>query len=388
MGDSWERVFFGSLERDGTGDDDGDGLHDAAEYGIGTDPTREDTDGDGEIDLEEYVYGSDPTDPTVQWEPHRPDEPSLPSAGEAPLRDFKLTGSEFADPDGDAMLLADWQISRTSDFETLVFDRRIENGTSVTLPLGVLEPSTEYFMRTRYWDVEGLPSEWSNVLELTSADGYPNDADGNGVDDTYQVDGFTDVNENGVDDVTEGMCNLFDAEGNNVIGFRSALGTIRCFTSLGGRNLPADELPEGQMPYGMFAFVVEGLPVDPMNPARIEVEVYLPAPMKRKAWYKFDEGENRVVDYTNSVRFNDRRVSVMLTDGGRGDQDGVVNGIIVDPSGPVLPPAEDDDDDEPVAGGPQGAPAAPDGEGGGGGLGWPLLGMLALLGGRRMRKAA
>ena len=43
MDDNWELQNFGTLLRDGTGDYDGDGLTDLAEYEAGTDPTRPDT---------------------------------------------------------------------------------------------------------------------------------------------------------------------------------------------------------------------------------------------------------------------------------------------------------------------------------------------------------
>jgi hypothetical protein len=40
MPDAWERTHFGNILRDGTGDRDGDGVTDGAEYIGGTDPTN------------------------------------------------------------------------------------------------------------------------------------------------------------------------------------------------------------------------------------------------------------------------------------------------------------------------------------------------------------
>lgn len=40
MDDNWEIAHFGNLSRDGTGDFDGDGMSDLAEYLAGTDPTN------------------------------------------------------------------------------------------------------------------------------------------------------------------------------------------------------------------------------------------------------------------------------------------------------------------------------------------------------------
>ena len=40
MADDWEMAYFGDLSRDGSGDFDGDGLSDLAEFRAGTNPTE------------------------------------------------------------------------------------------------------------------------------------------------------------------------------------------------------------------------------------------------------------------------------------------------------------------------------------------------------------
>ena len=60
--DEWEFERFGGLDRDGTGDADGDGLADLAESRAGTDPLSPDTDGDGLPDAWEVAKGLAPTD--------------------------------------------------------------------------------------------------------------------------------------------------------------------------------------------------------------------------------------------------------------------------------------------------------------------------------------
>jgi hypothetical protein len=62
MIDSWENAHFGNLNKDGTGDSDGDGLTDWEEFIAGTLPLNPDTDGDGVKDGVEILLGSDPTD--------------------------------------------------------------------------------------------------------------------------------------------------------------------------------------------------------------------------------------------------------------------------------------------------------------------------------------
>ena len=63
VADEWEFRNFGSLDRDGEDDADGDGLSDAGECAAGTDPNVADTDGDGIPDGWEAANRLDPLDP-------------------------------------------------------------------------------------------------------------------------------------------------------------------------------------------------------------------------------------------------------------------------------------------------------------------------------------
>jgi len=64
MLDAWEIEHFGNLARNGSSDEDGDGLSNLNEYLAGTDPNNHDTDGDGAPDGWEVDHGFDPLDGT------------------------------------------------------------------------------------------------------------------------------------------------------------------------------------------------------------------------------------------------------------------------------------------------------------------------------------
>ncbi|MGD8883071.1 MAG: S8 family serine peptidase, partial [Desulfobacterales bacterium] len=63
MPDAWEQLYFGDLTRDGTADEDDDGLIDLHEFENSTDPNNADSDSDGLTDGDEvHTYGTDPND--------------------------------------------------------------------------------------------------------------------------------------------------------------------------------------------------------------------------------------------------------------------------------------------------------------------------------------
>jgi hypothetical protein len=389
MSDEWETFYFGDLSRNGMDDGDGDGLTDIEEYQAQTDPTAWDTDEDGANDGEELFYGSDPLDRNDVWTAHRPAQPVIDDSEVVALRGGHIgTIGDYADPDGDPLAASEWQLSTSENFDDLTFSRSALGTVVLEIPAGTLAKSSSYWARTRHVDTTGMPSEWSQAKLVDTADAFPNDADGDGVDDTYQVAGFADTNGDGVDDRDQGMCNLYDAEGRSIVGFSTSDGSIRCFTSLGSADIPDGAQYADQLRYGMFAFAVDGLDVDPQDPATVQVTLHLPeAPSAASGWYKYDETNHVVTDHSAYATVNGTRMILTLVDGGAGDQDGVVNGVIIDPSGPALvanaPPPTDEVEDD--AGG-NGKPPADDGGGGGGGGALDGLALLALAEALRRRR--
>jgi hypothetical protein len=124
-----------------------------------------------------------------------------------------------------------------------------------------------------------------------------------------------------------------------------------------------------ELPYGMFSFRIDGLRVDPENPARAVLRVHLPesnaGPL---TWYKFDPATGDLFELPGGVSLQGRTAFVELVDGGPGDFDGVVNGVIVDPSGPGIPPAAESDEEIVVS------------SGGSGSIGLVMPGLMAVAG--------
>ncbi len=383
MPDVWETALFGSLANNGTNDSDSDGLTDQEEYTYGTDPGRDDTDGDSQTDGDEVAGGSDPRDPTSTSVASSPNQPVVADERKADLASYELVPvNDYLDPDGNPLAFAQWQIATDYQFTSIVFDRQIDGAISMMLPMGVLNPGETYYLRTRHFDSNNTPSPWSDSATLVADTVYPNDADGNYINDDYQVAGNPDTNNNGIPDQDEGICNLYDAQGGNIVGITSDAGDVRCYTSISNSVASNTNLePDSEVPLGMFSFRVDGLPVDVNNPAAVDVTVYLPeAYSTDSGWQKYDEATGEFSDFSSNVTFSGNTATVRLVDGGAGDQDGTVNGVIVDPSGPVVlaaaPPVT------PPVTPPTVPPSSPlpaaSGGGGGGALG--LIGLLSLTG--------
>jgi len=246
------------------------------------------------------------------------------------------TSAAYFDPDGASFDASEWQISRNSGFTDLVFSQRISGKTDANISAGILAPSSSYWVRTRHFDVTGAVSAWSEQRLFSTASTYPNDADGDGVDDAYQVSGFADANNNGITDVDEGICNLYDAQTFSIVGLESEQGDIQCFRSVSSASLDASARPGTTFPYGLFSFRIENLRADPAQPVTVSVKVHLPErPDGEIAWFKTGPGDSAPVEYAGNVTFDGNTAVIELTDGGAGDFDGIVNGTIVDPSGPA-----------------------------------------------------
>jgi RHS repeat-associated protein/uncharacterized repeat protein (TIGR01451 family) len=92
--------------------------------------------------------------------------------------------------------------------------------------------------------------------------------------------------------------------------------------------------PGTKLPYGLFAFDVTGVAPG----AVAQVEMVLPAGATPDSYFKQDPGTGHLsrfdFDGQTGAVISGNRVILHLRDGGRGDADGLANGVIVDPGGP------------------------------------------------------
>gem|GEM_PF-1470534 len=353
--DDWEIAYFEGTSRDGAGDFDGDGLTDLAEYEHKTKPTFIDTDWDGYTDGEEVICGSDPILHSDTPESHRPSKPVFTEdtdTTDVSLRYHLFKADTYSDPDGDSLFSSEWQISADVSFseDKIILHKTLELGTGIlveesdlllfTMSETLFLADKDYWIRVKLTDSTGLSSVWSDPLTFFTVMENPYDLDVDGIDDQYEAGQDTDTNTNGVNDSEEGILAVSDAEQGKTTGVSINNGTLSGLTSLSTADLPDGILGGIQMPYGLFSYRVDGLtPGEEVN-----ITFYFPEAIPSDAgWYKYDSADGDIYDYTENISIDGSKVVLTITDGGPGDEDGLANGIIIDPSGPVF--AQDTDTD-------------------------------------------
>ena len=372
------------LDTDGDGignnadtDDDNDGMPDAWEeqYGLNpfVDDSSDDLDGDGISNIDEYIAGTDPTEPAVN---NTPDQPVLSSPTHG-LTDVSLTPAlqtdSFSDPDtGDTHAKTQWQVSKESDFSSLLLDKTSTSHlTSLRVPKFILDEGTTYYWRVRFYDNHSAASDWSEDCSFTTIT-TSNDKDSNGIRDDKEVDSTVDLDGDGTSDIYQSDIKCVKTEvGDGEIGVSfkdsATVSSIESIESIDPDTIFDTANKPEDMPFGLISFKLK---VDNAGDTA-EVIVYLSeAAPSGTIWHKYDL-INGWQDYSAHATFSgDRRsVTLQLKDGDYGDADGVVNGIIVDPSGPAVPPTSGGDTggDSGSGGGTGGGSGTSGGGGGGGG---------------------
>ena len=325
-------------------DDDNDQMPDAWEIQNGFDPLTDDAaadaDGDGRSNLDEYLAGSDPMVPQDNFEP---DTPTLTAPANQQMVELTpvLKTNAFQDPDsGDFHAATRWQIFRESD-DVCVFDITSEYSlTELQIPKLILDGNKNYSWQAMHYDNRGTPSEWSGNRSFTTRVDSE-DSEGNGIPDDQEVDSPADLDGDGIWDADQDTikCVKVDEGKSLGISFKDSNNVVKIESISAERQDDNQILSDtsGSLDYFPFGLINFKLVMNqPGDSAEIKIYFSEPAP-EGSRWFKYDPIEATWTDYTGQTDFSaDRRsMTLHLEDGGDGDADGTVNGIIVDPSGVV-----------------------------------------------------
>ena len=316
-------------------DNDGDGIPDDWEVRFGLDPLADDADGDidqdGISNRDEFRASLEPDDPGLGAAPQRP-ELLFPVSDARVACNPLLDAGVFSDVDGDAHIATQWQVedSATGDILLDVVTDRWLN--LLRVPLLLLPGDGAYGWRVRFFDAGGRASAWSARAYFTTQ----------AADDDLDGSGISDDQEGGVVQapVTHASTSpTVTCEPTQLVAESEAVvAEIEQMALIDPVELEIDETTPDRLPSAMLAYKL--VLHQPGQRALVTISLSDPAPIGA-TWIKYD-AVNGWKDYSHHAAISaDRQsVTVEVKDGGYGDADGVVNGIIIDPSGlSPAPPA-------------------------------------------------
>jgi hypothetical protein len=216
----------------------------------------------------------------------------------------------------------------------------------------ILDTDEKYYWRALFIGDENQILKVTQQYDFTTIEaGQTSDTDSNGLPDHQEIaDDGIDMDRNGVNDyLQDDMLCVKNASGPGQIGLKvdSSHATLVSLKSnenhIFSSSLNAPEMTS----MGIISFKLHLEDGETM--AKVTVYFSSPAPEGAR-WFKYDN-ELGWQEYEAALFSEDRRsVTITLVDGGAGDEDGIRNGVIVDPSGLGFPNQTTQNSGSPVVG--------------------------------------
>jgi hypothetical protein len=123
--------------------------------------------------------------------------------------------------------------------------------------------------------------------------------------------------------------------GTGAATFLTDYGVVTKATAVDEATLPMTGKPNVTFPHGLFSFTISDIPVG----SSVTVTLTLPSEVPEGTEYWKYDAVQGWVEMTSLMGDDDgdNVLTLILTDGGPGDGDGMANGVIVDPGGPGVP---------------------------------------------------
>lgn len=105
----------------------------------------------------------------------RPNAPAVssPATGATSVTETPtLSASSYFSPAGNSFFSAQFQISLSSTFATILHDSGERQAMTYSIPSGVLAVNTKFYVRVKVKDIAGLISDWSTISNFTTKSTY------------------------------------------------------------------------------------------------------------------------------------------------------------------------------------------------------------------------
>jgi hypothetical protein len=255
------------------------------------------------------------------------------------LASVELTVGAFtgADSGGDHQE-TEWRVTRSDDDLCVLNTISSTCLTAITVPAIMLDENTEYYWQARFVDSNGIESGWSRAAYFATGDSQT-DTDGNGINDAQEVDGSVDLNQDGLPDAEQAIVRSIVLPGTGQpIGLDiEASETVMAVLYM--EAVDAESLFENVKTKKTLTSLIN-FKLEVAEPGDIAVVTvrFAETVNPKFKWMKLNPITGELIDYSAYCQLSsDRRsMTIELVDGGFGDDDGVANGIIVDPAGMEL----------------------------------------------------
>ena len=266
---------------------------------------------------------------SLKWQ----DPPYIPTSSLAVLTSNSIKINFNIEYDGGSIISNRGLVYSLSSTPTLS-NNVIQSGSgdgSYQITIEDLSPGTTYYIRS--FAINSIGTTYGTEQIITTPDATDNDSDGieNSIELNAPYSG--DGNNDGIQDSQQANVGSFIS----IAGSYITVQLISCDSLLKLENYIRTENGNFEFPFGVISFTA------PCSEAQVKIYYHNVNDLSLFT-YRKEIVDGRWIDYEDSefsietIDGNQVAVATLtLSDGGIGDSDGIVNGMIVDPGGPAIP---------------------------------------------------
>jgi len=223
------------------------------------------------------------------------------------------TSNDFTPSELSSLFKTQWQISSQMDFSSLNLDTTKTSPLSIlNIPTGILENSTTYYWRVRYYADHNYPSEWSTTFSFTTQTDTPNDNNSNGIPDDQEIIKEIDLDGDQMNDLLQSELKCLNSfTGNNSLCAECLTESFHITSFMAMDACVVSNGPEkpDELPLGLFRIKLKNKDISKIK-AKTKIALYLLEPYPEDGeWFLYDDLEGWTnIDQQAQVSLDKRSV--------------------------------------------------------------------------------